>query len=60
MFCWGSTVHGELGLGGIEDETILVPRKVDFSRATAIECSKILYFEFFNILFLIISNIKYF
>ncbi|KAG7211831.1 hypothetical protein KM043_011056 [Ampulex compressa] len=37
MFCWGSTIHGELGLGGIEDENILVPRKVDFQKDTDIE-----------------------
>lgn len=28
LFAWGSTVHGELGIGGIEDEHILVPRPV--------------------------------
>lgn len=28
MFCWGSTSHGELGLGGIEEEQILVPREL--------------------------------
>lgn len=31
MFAWGSTVHGELGLGGIEDEHILAPRYIDWS-----------------------------
>ncbi|XP_015126576.1 probable E3 ubiquitin-protein ligase HERC4 isoform X2 [Diachasma alloeum] len=36
MFGWGSTVHGELGLGGIEDETILVPREVDFADSTQV------------------------
>lgn len=41
MFCWGSTIHGELGLGGIEDENILVPREVDFKKATEIEQSKL-------------------
>ncbi|XP_044756595.1 probable E3 ubiquitin-protein ligase HERC4 isoform X2 [Coccinella septempunctata] len=30
MFVWGSTVHGELGVGGIEDEHILVPQKLDW------------------------------
>lgn len=30
MFGWGSTVHGELGLGGIEDEHILSPRSLDW------------------------------
>ncbi|XP_076648302.1 HECT and RLD domain containing E3 ubiquitin ligase 4 [Halictus rubicundus] len=37
MFCWGSTIHGELGLGGIEDENILSPREVDFIKAAEIE-----------------------
>ncbi|XP_063982429.1 probable E3 ubiquitin-protein ligase HERC4 [Diachasmimorpha longicaudata] len=36
MFCWGSTAHGELGLGGIEDENILIPREVDFDKATQV------------------------
>lgn len=40
MYCWGNTVHGELGLGGIEDENILIPREVDFQKATEIEQSK--------------------
>ncbi|XP_044727132.1 probable E3 ubiquitin-protein ligase HERC4 isoform X2 [Chrysoperla carnea] len=31
MFCWGSTIHGELGLGGIEEEQILVPRKLPWA-----------------------------
>lgn len=30
MFVWGSTVHGELGVGGIEDEHIVVPQKLDW------------------------------
>lgn len=37
MFCWGSTIHGELGLGGIEDENIFMPRQVDFTKANEIE-----------------------
>ncbi|XP_076173074.1 HECT and RLD domain containing E3 ubiquitin ligase 4 isoform X2 [Ptiloglossa arizonensis] len=37
MFCWGSTIHGELGLGDIEDERILTPRMVDFKKAAEIE-----------------------
>lgn len=40
MFCWGSTIHGELGLGGIEDENIFMPREVDFAEANNIEESK--------------------
>lgn len=43
MFCWGSAIHGELGLGGIEDENIFMPRKVDFIEADNIEQSKLLY-----------------
>lgn len=42
MFCWGSTIHGELGLGGIEDENIFMPRQVDFAKANEVEQSKIL------------------
>ncbi|XP_053977184.1 probable E3 ubiquitin-protein ligase HERC4 isoform X1 [Hylaeus volcanicus] len=37
MFCWGSSIHGELGLGGIEDENILIPREVDFKKATDVQ-----------------------
>ncbi|XP_011257668.1 probable E3 ubiquitin-protein ligase HERC4 isoform X1 [Camponotus floridanus] len=37
MFCWGSTIHGELGLGGIEDENIFMPRQVDFAKANEVE-----------------------
>ncbi|XP_068967213.1 probable E3 ubiquitin-protein ligase HERC4 [Bombus flavifrons] len=37
MFCWGSTRHGELGLGGIEDEIILIPCEVDFKKASEIQ-----------------------
>ncbi|XP_076636822.1 HECT and RLD domain containing E3 ubiquitin ligase 4 isoform X2 [Colletes latitarsis] len=37
MFCWGSAIHGELGLGGIEDENILIPHEVNFKRAAEIE-----------------------
>ncbi|XP_034107035.1 probable E3 ubiquitin-protein ligase HERC4 isoform X1 [Drosophila albomicans] len=28
LYCWGNTSHGQLGLGGIEDEQILTPRKI--------------------------------
>ncbi|XP_067008518.1 probable E3 ubiquitin-protein ligase HERC4 isoform X2 [Anabrus simplex] len=37
MFCWGNTVNGELGLGGIEEEQILSPRELQFSKATEVE-----------------------
>ncbi|XP_071455632.1 probable E3 ubiquitin-protein ligase HERC4 [Hetaerina americana] len=33
MFCWGNTVNGELGLGGIEEEHILSPRELYFKEA---------------------------
>uniref|UniRef100_T1IPE6 HECT domain-containing protein n=1 Tax=Strigamia maritima TaxID=126957 RepID=T1IPE6_STRMM len=33
MFCWGNTVNGELGLGGIEEEHVLTPRELQFSKA---------------------------
>lgn len=45
MFCWGSTIHGELGLGGIEEEHVLSPREVDFKKATDIEDSKFIFFK---------------
>lgn len=28
MFCWGNTVNGELGLGGIEENHILSPEEI--------------------------------
>ncbi|XP_076248934.1 HECT and RLD domain containing E3 ubiquitin ligase 4 isoform X2 [Calliopsis andreniformis] len=37
MFCWGSTIHGELSLGGTEDEHVLTPREVDFEKAAEVE-----------------------
>jgi E3 ubiquitin-protein ligase HERC4 len=40
MFCWGNTVNGELGLGGIEEEYILSPRELNFSKATNIKESE--------------------
>lgn len=40
MYGWGSTVHGELGLGGIEDEHILTPVLMDWYLAhTVIEAA---------------------
>lgn len=33
MYCWGNTVHGELGVGGIEEEHILIPRKLHFNHS---------------------------
>ena len=55
MFCWGSAIHGELGLGGIEEETILTPREVDFTKAPEVQESKI--FSLFN---RIIKTIMYY
>ncbi|XP_031334829.1 probable E3 ubiquitin-protein ligase HERC4 isoform X2 [Photinus pyralis] len=37
MYVWGSTVHGELGLGGIEDEHILAPRPLEWFGANNIQ-----------------------
>lgn len=31
MYCWGSTVHGELGLGGIEEEQIFTPLELKWN-----------------------------
>uniref|UniRef100_A0A8W7PDC2 RCC1-like domain-containing protein n=1 Tax=Anopheles coluzzii TaxID=1518534 RepID=A0A8W7PDC2_ANOCL len=41
IYCWGNTAHGELGLGGIEEEQVMVPRKMDWSQAdevVRVEC----------------------
>lgn len=40
MFGWGSTTHGQLGLGGIEEEVISTPREVNFEKANEIGQSK--------------------
>jgi E3 ubiquitin-protein ligase HERC4 len=40
MFCWGNTVNGELGLGGIDEEHILSPRELNFSKSTNIKESE--------------------
>lgn len=37
VYCWGNTVHGELGLGGIEDEQILLPREMDWCHSSSIQ-----------------------
>lgn len=40
MYGWGSTIHGELGLGGIEEEHILTPVSMDWYLAhTVIEAA---------------------
>lgn len=43
MYCWGSTVHGELGLGGIEEEQILTPKQLTWSnvdKVTNVACGE--------------------
>ncbi|EDW50031.1 probable E3 ubiquitin-protein ligase HERC4 isoform X2 [Drosophila sechellia] len=37
LYCWGSTSHGQLGLGGIEDEQILTPRQIPWTPDTAVQ-----------------------
>ncbi|CAH2001547.1 unnamed protein product [Acanthoscelides obtectus] len=37
MYGWGSTIHGELGLGGVEDEHILAPTVVDWYLANQVK-----------------------
>ncbi|XP_055608814.1 probable E3 ubiquitin-protein ligase HERC4 isoform X2 [Uranotaenia lowii] len=33
IYCWGSTVHGELGLGGIEEEQVMTPREMEWTHS---------------------------
>ncbi|KAM7357848.1 HECT and RLD domain containing E3 ubiquitin ligase 4 isoform 2-T4 [Cochliomyia hominivorax] len=46
IYCWGNTAHGELGLGGIEEEQILIPRKMNWtppdsdSYVTQVSCGR--------------------
>nr|XP_018911277.1 PREDICTED: probable E3 ubiquitin-protein ligase HERC4 isoform X2 [Bemisia tabaci] len=37
MYCWGNTSNGELGLGGIEEDNVLVPTQSDFKEARYIK-----------------------
>ncbi|XP_032310272.1 probable E3 ubiquitin-protein ligase HERC4 isoform X2 [Drosophila ananassae] len=37
LYCWGNTSHGQLGLGGIEDEQILTPSQVPWTPDSAIK-----------------------
>ena len=37
MFAWGSTVNGELGLGGIEEENIITPTRLKYCIVETIE-----------------------
>lgn len=36
MYGWGSTIHGELGLGGIEEEHILTPTVLNWYLANTV------------------------
>lgn len=36
MYGWGSTIYGELGFGGIEEEHILTPRVLDWHLANTV------------------------
>ena len=38
MLCWGSMVHGQLGLGGIEEEQISLPRELPVFRGRQVTC----------------------
>lgn len=41
VFGWGSTVNGELGLGGIEDDFVDTPTKINFTRKIkAVACGE--------------------
>ncbi|XP_017023158.1 probable E3 ubiquitin-protein ligase HERC4 isoform X2 [Drosophila kikkawai] len=37
LYCWGSTTHGQLGLGGIEDEQILTPTQIPWQPDSAVQ-----------------------
>ncbi|XP_053683215.1 probable E3 ubiquitin-protein ligase HERC4 isoform X2 [Sabethes cyaneus] len=37
IYCWGSSVHGELGLGGIEEEQVMLPREMDWCHAASLQ-----------------------
>lgn len=36
MYCWGSMKHGELGLGGLEEEIMTLPKLSPFAKAEKI------------------------
>lgn len=44
IFGWGNTVNGELGLGGIEEQHILLPRQITFH-----DSENIKYGEYINL-----------
>ncbi|XP_055530268.1 probable E3 ubiquitin-protein ligase HERC4 isoform X2 [Wyeomyia smithii] len=37
IYCWGNSVHGELGLGGIEEEQVMLPREMSWCHATSLQ-----------------------
>ncbi|XP_020812495.1 probable E3 ubiquitin-protein ligase HERC4 isoform X2 [Drosophila serrata] len=37
LYCWGSTTHGQLGLGGIEDEQIVTPSQIPWKPDSAVQ-----------------------
>ncbi|XP_058461003.1 probable E3 ubiquitin-protein ligase HERC4 isoform X2 [Malaya genurostris] len=37
VYCWGNTAHGELGLGGIEEEQVMLPREMNWSHADGVK-----------------------
>ncbi|XP_017842940.1 probable E3 ubiquitin-protein ligase HERC4 isoform X1 [Drosophila busckii] len=37
LYCWGDTSHGQLGLGGIEDEQILTPSPIPWKPDSAVQ-----------------------
>lgn len=41
MYCWGNTVNGELGLGGIEQDHIFSPVEHNFKQAGSVMQGKI-------------------
>lgn len=40
IFCWGNTVNGELGLGGLEEEHVSEPRGLNFSTGGCVKSSR--------------------
>ena len=32
VLCWGSLIHGQLGLGGLEEEVVTLPREIECFR----------------------------
>ncbi|KAL0178705.1 hypothetical protein M9458_027599, partial [Cirrhinus mrigala] len=43
MLCWGNASYGQLGLGGIDEEIVLEPRKCEFfegKRVRGVGCGR--------------------